>query len=183
MVFEDLHWADRGLVDFVDYVLDWSTGKPLYLLTLARPELAERRPGWATDRLGATALHLEPLPRPAMAGLIDELVPGMPESVRDRIAAQSGGIPLYAVETIRSLLDRGLVVRSDGVHHLEGEVEDLDVPASLSALIAARIDALPNAERELVMGLAVLGDTFPRGAVRAVSDAPQGQVDERRRGV
>ena len=178
LVFEDLHWADRGLVDFVEYLLDWSAGKPLYLLTLARPELAERWPGWATGRLGASVLHLEPLPYTVMGRLIDELVPGMPEGVRDRIAAQSGGIPLYAVETIRSLLDRGLVVRSNGVHRLKGGVEDLDVPASLTALIAARLDALPGAERELVVGLAVLGDTFPRGAVNAVSDAPEEQIDD-----
>jgi class 3 adenylate cyclase/tetratricopeptide (TPR) repeat protein len=178
LVFEDLHWADRGLVDFIEYLLDWSAGKPLYMLTLARPDLAERRPGWATGRVGASVLHLDPLPQTAMDRLIDELVPGMPAEMRDRIASQSGGIPLYAVETIRSLLDRGLVVRSNGVHHLEGALQDLDVPASLTALIAARLDALPSAERELVMGLAVLGDSFHRGAVSAVSDAPEEAIDD-----
>ncbi|MDP9318371.1 MAG: AAA family ATPase, partial [Actinomycetota bacterium] len=178
LVFEDLHWADTGLFDFVDYLLGWSAGLPIYMLTLARPELAERRPGWLTDRRNATVLHLEPLPDPAIQQLLEELVPGMPEPVKAKITAHAGGIPLYAVETIRSLIDKDLVTPRDGVYCLEGDVEDLDVPASLTAVIAVRLDGLPPAERELVKGLAVLGDTFARRAVAAVSDAPDEQLDE-----
>jgi class 3 adenylate cyclase/tetratricopeptide (TPR) repeat protein len=178
LVFEDLHWADTGLVDFLEYLLDWASAQPLYLLTLSRPELAEGRQGYATDRLGATVLHLEPLPAPAMSQLIEELVPGVPEALRDTITAKSGGIPLYAVETVRSLVDQGLVERRSGTLRLVGEVDNLAVPASLTAVIAARLDALPPTERELVLGLAVLGDTFPRGAIRAVSDVPESLVND-----
>lgn len=178
LLLEDLHWADSGLLDFVEYLLDWSAGLPIYFLAFARPELAERRPGWLADRRSATTLHLDPLPDPVIAELLDDLVPGMPEEVKAKISAQAGGIPLYAVESIRSLVDRDLVVPRGGVYCLVGDVGDLDVPASLTSVIAARLDCLPPAERELVKGLAVLGDSFSRRAVPAVSEAPEAQLDE-----
>jgi class 3 adenylate cyclase/tetratricopeptide (TPR) repeat protein len=178
LVVEDLHWGDAGLFDFLEYLLDWSAAFPIYILTLARPELAERRPAWLADRGSATALHLDPLPDPAIRELLEELVPNLPAAVVAKITAHAAGIPLYAVETTRSLVDQGLVVRRDGVYCLEGDVDELVVPASLTALIAARIDAMPTAERELVKGLAVLGDSFLREAVTAVSDVPDDIVDD-----
>ena len=60
-MFEDLQWADDGLLDFIEYLLDWSRSHPIFVVTLARPELLDRRPGWGTDRRGATAMRLEPL--------------------------------------------------------------------------------------------------------------------------
>jgi class 3 adenylate cyclase/tetratricopeptide (TPR) repeat protein len=178
LVVEDLHWADAGLFDFLEYLLDWSAAFPIYILTIARPELAERRPAWLADRGSATALHLDPLPDPAIMELLEELVPNLPAPVVAKITAHAAGIPLYAVETTRSLVDQGLVVRRNGVYCLEGDVDELVVPASLTALIAARIDAMPSAERELVKGLAVLGDSFLREAVTAVCDVPDDVVDE-----
>ena len=177
LVVEDLHWADTGLLDFVEYLLDWSAGVPLFLVTLTRPELAERRPGWLADQPNASTLHLEPLPETAIRQMLDEMVPGLPEPAKDRISAHAGGVPLYAVETIRSLMDRNLVVFRDGAHRLDGEIEDLDVPASLTALISARLDELPPVERELVKGLAVLGEAFPRRAVPSVSDAGEEELN------
>ena len=105
-------------------------------------------------------LHLEPLPGHAIRQLLEGLVPGMPEAVTAKITAHAGGIPLYAVEIVRSLVDKELVVSRDGVYRLEGDVEDLDVPTTLTAVIAARLDGLSPDERELVQGLAVLGDSF-----------------------
>ncbi|MBA2532211.1 MAG: AAA family ATPase [Nocardioidaceae bacterium] len=178
LLVEDLHWADTGLLDFLEYLLDWSAQSAIYLLTFARPELAERRPGWLADRRNATLLHLDPLPDSAIGELLDDLVPGMPEPIKAKISGHAGGIPLYAVETIRSLVDKDLVVPREGVYCLVGEVDDLDVPASLTTVIAARIDGLPANERELVKGLAVLGDSFPRRAVTAVSDLPDEELAE-----
>jgi class 3 adenylate cyclase/predicted ATPase len=177
LVVEDLHWADTGLLDFVEYLLDWSAGVPIFMVGLTRPELAERRPGWLADQPNASLLHLEPLPETAIRLMLDEMVPGLPDQAKDKISAHAGGVPLYAVETVRSLMDRDLVVFRDGAHCLEGVVEDLDVPASLTALISARLDELPSVERELVKGLAVLGETFSRRAVSAVSDAPEEELN------
>ncbi len=178
LVVEDLHWADIGLLDFVDYLLDWSAGLPIYVLTLARPELAERRPGWHADRRNSTVMRLEPLSDSAIREVLEDLVQGMSEPVKAKITANAGGIPLYAVETVRSLVDKRLVAVRDDVYYFEGEIDDLDVPASLTAVVAARIDGLPPDERELVKGLAVLGDSFTRRAVGAVSDAPDERIDE-----
>jgi class 3 adenylate cyclase/tetratricopeptide (TPR) repeat protein len=183
LVVEDLHWGDAGLFDFLEYLLDWSAAFPIYILTLARPDLAERRPAWLADRGHATALHLDPLPDPAIRQLLEELVPNLPEQVIAKITAQAAGIPLYAVETTRSLVDQELVVRRDGVYRLEGDVDALVVPASLTALIAARIDAMPTDERELVKSLAVLGESFLREAVTAVTEAPGDLVDEQLKGL
>ena len=177
LVIEDLQWADDGLLDFLDQLIDWSAETAIFVLTLSRPELLARRPTWGTGRRNAVAVMLDRLPDPTMCQLLDELVPGLPAEVRDRIVGQADGIPLYAVELVRSLIDRDLVQPIDGVYRLVGAVEALEVPASLTSLVAARIDTLPPEERALVQGLAVLGGTFPRPAIAAVSDLPADDLD------
>ena len=178
IVIEDLQWADAGLLDFIEHLLDWSADRPIFVLTLSRPELLDHRPTWGSGRRNSTALSLEPLPGTVITELLGELVPGLPRQVSERIVSRADGVPLYAVELVRSLVDRDLVQPIDGVYRLVGEVENLEVPASLSSLVAARIDALPPEERTLVQALAVLGSTFPRSAVSAVSDRPADQIDE-----
>src|SRR5439155_22808036 len=113
LVFEDIQWADQSLLDFIEYLLEWSRNHRLFVVTLARPELVERRPGWGAGRRNSTSLFLEPLSDEAMDELTHGLVPGLPEDVRVRIREQAEGVPLYAVETVRMLLDRGLL-RQEG---------------------------------------------------------------------
>ena len=115
LVFEDIHWADSALLDFIEYLLDWSREQPLFILTLARPELAERRPTWGA---GQAQLHVA-RPRAARpprrwTTLLTGPVPGLPDELRERILERAEGVPFYAVETVRMLLDRGLLVREDG---------------------------------------------------------------------
>ncbi len=178
LIVEDLQWADAGMLDFLEHLLDWSADHPIFVLALTRPELLERRPTWGAGRRNATSLTLEPLSAAVMVQLLDELVPGLPPSVGERIVARADGVPLYAVELVRSLVDRDLVQPTGGSYRLVGEVENLDVPASLTSLVASRIDALPATERSLVQALAVLGGTFPRPAVDAVSDLPANELDD-----
>lgn len=179
MLIEDLHWADPGLLSFLEYLLDWSAGLPIFMLTFARPELAEHRPGWLADRRNATTVHLDPLPESVLDRLLDDLVPEMPAAAKQQIAGRAQGIPLYAVETIRALVDRDIVVPHEGIYRLVGELDDdLDVPATLTSLLAARLDGLPADERDLVKSLAVLGGSFARNAVAAVTDAPADQTEE-----
>src|SRR5207244_2372519 len=145
LVFEDMQWAEPALVDFIEYLLDWSRGHPLFVLTLARPEVAERHPRWAAGKRNFTSLYLEPLPPAAMEALLAGLVPGLPAELRERVLDRAEGVPLYAVETVRMLIDRGLLVREGNGYRLAdaaGEVADLDVPETLHALIAARLDGL-----------------------------------------
>jgi class 3 adenylate cyclase/tetratricopeptide (TPR) repeat protein len=177
LAFEDVQWADTGLLDFIDYLLDWASDSPIFVVTFARPELAETRPGWPAGRRNATSLYLEPLAPPDMAALLDDLVDDLPEVLRQRIVERSEGIPLYALETVRSLIDRDVVVPQEGVYRVVGDVGDLDVPGTLTSLLAARIDALPAEERSLIKDLAVLAGSFPRATVAAVCDLDEATFD------
>ena len=111
LVFEDMQWADAGLLDFIEYLLDWSRSQPLFVLALARPEFAERRPDWGAGKRSFTSLYLEPLSADGDGRAAHRARPraaGRP--ARARILDRAEGVPLYAVETVRMLLDRGLLV-------------------------------------------------------------------------
>jgi class 3 adenylate cyclase/tetratricopeptide (TPR) repeat protein len=177
LVFEDLQWADDGLLDFIEHLLDWSAASPIFMLTLARPDFTTRRDGWPAGRRGATLLQLEPLDDPAMSELLEGLVDGLPRKARAQIIARAEGVPLYAVETIRALTNRGVLDERDGRLMLSGDIGDLDVPASLGSLLAARLDALEPAERGLVKAISVLGGTFPRSAAAALAEVPDDRLD------
>jgi predicted ATPase/class 3 adenylate cyclase len=169
LAFEDMQWADTSLLDFVEYLLEWSRDYPLYVITLARPELQERRPGWGAGQRNFTSLYLEPLAEEAMQQLLEGLVPGLPEPLREQILARAEGVPLYAVETVRMLLDRGLLKQDGPVYRPTGEIETLEVPETLHALIAARLDGVSPEERSLLQDGAVLGKTFTTRALAALS--------------
>jgi class 3 adenylate cyclase/tetratricopeptide (TPR) repeat protein len=171
LLFEDMQWADASLLDFVEYLLDWSRSSPIFVITLARPELLERRPTWGAGQRSFTSLYLEPLPQRSMEELLTGLVPGLPPEVCDRILARAEGIPLYAVETVRMLLDRSLLVEDGSAYRVTGPVEALEVPETLHALIAARLDGLSPEERRLLQDAAVLGKTFTRVALNALAGA------------
>ncbi len=169
LVFEDMQWADRALLEFVEHLLEWSRNHAIFVLALARPELAERHAHWPAGRVSSTTLALEPLPPGAMETLLDGLVPGLPDDLRVQILSQAEGVPLFAVETVRMLLDRGLLERRGDVYAPKGTIEKLGVPETLQALAAARLDALKPDERRLVQDAAVLGKTFTSRRLEAVS--------------
>jgi predicted ATPase/class 3 adenylate cyclase len=177
LAFEDMQWADASLLDFVEYLLDWSRNSPLYVITLARPELAERRPTWGAGHRNFSSLYLEPLSASAMEELLTGLVPGLPEAVGEQILARAEGVPLYAVETVRMLLDRGLLVQEGPVYRPVGEIASLEVPETLHALIAARLDGLSPEERRLLQDGAVLGKTFTRAGLAALSGLAEAELE------
>jgi predicted ATPase len=164
LAFEDLQWADRGLLEFIDYLLEWSADHPIFILAFARPELEVRRPDWGT------VIRLGPLGSTAMQELLESVVPGLPSELRDRILERAEGVPLYAVETVRMLLDRGILAQQGQRYVVSGDVGDLEVPETLHALIAARLDNLDAAERALLQDAAVLGMSFVPAALAAVSE-------------
>jgi tetratricopeptide (TPR) repeat protein len=181
MVFEDHHHADTGLLDFVDHLLEWSRDVPLCVITLARPELLERRPDWASGKRNLTVLHLEPLPDEAMQELIRGVVPGLPDAAVRQIVARAEGVPLYAVETIRMLIADGRLVPEDGVFRPVGDLTSLAVPESLTALITSRLDGLDPVDRSLVSDGAVLGQSFTVAALAAVSGHGEAELQPRLR--
>ena len=177
LAFEDMQWADASLLDFVEYLLEWSRSSPLYVITLARPELLDKRPAWGAGHRNFTSLYLDPLPAEAMEGLLDGFVPGLPERTRAQILARAEGVPLYAVETVRMLLDRGLIAQEGSVYVPVGEIEQLEVPETLHALIAARLDGLSPEQRRALQDAAVLGKTFTRDGLVAVSGLAAAELE------
>jgi tetratricopeptide (TPR) repeat protein len=180
LVFEDLQWADDGLLDFIEHLLEWSRNHPIFILTLARPELVDRRPTWGGAR-ASTSLALGPLADGEMRALLAGLVPGLPESVVASILGRADGIPLYAVETIRMLVADGRVEERDGVYVPHGDLGTVEVPGSLRALVAARLDSLEPDARALVQDAAVLGQTFSLDALAGVSGLERSALEPRLR--
>ncbi len=177
MVFEDLQWADAALIDFITYLLEWSRNHPLFVITLARPELQDRHPTWGAAKRNLTSLGLEPLGPDDMRSLLDGLAPGLPGDVQASILERSEGVPLYAVETVRMLIDRGLLVADGAGYRPTGPIDALEVPESLHALIAARLDGLAPGERSLVQRAAVLGKTFTTDALASLAGLPPKEVE------
>ena len=177
MVFEDMQWADDSLLDFIDHLLEWSRSFPILICTLARPELHDRRPTWGAGRRNFTSLHLDSVQSGTMEQILSGLVPGLPEEVRSQILERSEGIPLYAVETVRMMLDRGVLVQDGPVYRPVGPVASLEVPETLHALIAARLDGLAPEERRLLQDASVLGKTFTKRALAALLELSESELE------
>jgi len=166
LVIDDAQHMDDGLAEFLEFLLTRASFG-CCVIALARPELLERRPHLGARR--ATPLRLEPLRDDDMGRLVEGLVDGLPDELRRGLVERAGGIPLYAVETVRALIDRDLVVPSGG-RYVVAAGADLDLttlgpPATLHALVAARLDALSPEERRVLTDASVLGETFTHDEV------------------
>jgi hypothetical protein len=178
LIFEDLHWADDGLLDFIDHLLDWSRDQPIFVIGLARPDLLERRPGWGSGHRAASTVHLEPLSDDAMGDMLRGLVPGLPEPVLRQTVERAEGVPLYAVETVRMLIDEGRLTLEGERYRLRDAAAPVAIPATLQALVTARLDSLASDERALLQDAAVLGKSFTTSALAAVSRLEAGVLDD-----
>jgi tetratricopeptide (TPR) repeat protein len=172
LVFEDLQWADEGLLDFVDYLVEWASGVPLLVVCSGRPELLERRPGWGGGKRNSATVSLSPLSSEDTARLVAALLEQavLPAEVQQTLLARAEGNPLYAEEYARVLLERG-------------SAESLPLPETLQGLIAARLDALSPEEKELVQDAAVIGKVFWTGALAATGAQQSFHVEERLHGL
>ena len=169
LVFEDLHWADSAFLSFLEHLADWAQGVPLLVLCSARPELYERYPSWAAGLRNASTINLPPLTDEETAVLIASLLErsDLPPDTNQALLDRAGGNPLFAEEFVRLLADRGGL----------GRMVD-DVPDSVQALIAARLDTLAPDRKSLLQDAAVVGKVFWSGALaemggRDVRDAEQ----------
>jgi class 3 adenylate cyclase/tetratricopeptide (TPR) repeat protein len=179
LVFEDLHWADAGLLDFVDHLVDWAAGVPLLVVCSARPELLERRSGWGGGKLNSTTIALSPLGDGDSARLVAALLdqPLLPAELQQVLLERASGNPLYAEQYVRMLVDRGLLYRGDGGWALAGD-EELPLPETLQGIIAARLDGLAPDEKRLLQDAAVFGKVFWLGGV-AGSGADRVELEHR----
>ena len=148
LVLEDLHWADPGLLDFLESLLEWSRTSPVLVLTMARPELSDRRPNWGVGVRSSSVLHLDRLADTDIETMVTGYVDGLPAEGLARLVVRAEGVPMYAVETVRMLADRGVLEQTGQSYRVVGDLGDeLDIPETLHALVAARLDGLPDAER------------------------------------
>lgn len=181
LVFDDLQWADPGLIEFIGYVATWSRTHPIFILALARPELLDRHPAWGAGVGSFTAMTLERLSDEAMRELLAEHAPSLSPSLVPPILEHAGGVPLYAVEIARMLGDRE-AARDAGASDLTQEAgppAEIAVPESLHGLIAARIDALPTGERRVLLAASVLGHAFRPDALLNVAGGDPATARER----
>ena len=176
LVFEDLQWADEDSSTSSRTSWPGRAGKPMYVITLARPELLERRPTWGAGQRGFTSLGLEPLTDAEMLGLLGGLVPGLPESGRGRSwRAPRGSRSMrrdraHAPQRRPPAADRWrLPARRRPL--------TLAVPETLHALIAARLDGLDPADRSLLQDASVIGLSFGADALAAVAGLPTQEVE------
>jgi class 3 adenylate cyclase/tetratricopeptide (TPR) repeat protein len=157
LVFEDVHWGEEPLLELIEHLAAWVREQPLLLLCIARPELLDFRPAWGGGRVRSTSLELEPLQPGESAELVAALTAELELPVDiAAVLAKTEGNPLFVEETIRMLAERP----RDGAER---------IPDTLQALIAARIDRLPGAERVLLQRAAAMGRIFMAGALAQLS--------------
>ena len=168
LAFEDLHWADPAMLEFLRHLAERSEGLPLLIVATARPELLERHPGWGDAGPAATTIPLGALSDLETARLVAALVGRavLPLGVQALLLERAGGNPLYAEEFARLLADQGLVVDDEAA-----ALPDIPLPETVHGLIAARLDGLAPEVRALVQDAAVVGRVFWPGAVAAMDGA------------
>jgi class 3 adenylate cyclase/tetratricopeptide (TPR) repeat protein len=176
VIFEDLHWADGALLEFVEHLVDWSTGVPLLIVCPARPELYEREPSWGGGKRNSTTISLSPLTGEEtvrlLAALFGQAV--LPAETQAALLEHAGGNPLYAEEFVRMLSDRGILT-PQGRLVRDG---DIPVPETVQALIAARLDTLTPQRKSLLHDAAVVGKVFWAGALASIGGVEGSAVRE-----
>jgi class 3 adenylate cyclase/tetratricopeptide (TPR) repeat protein len=164
LAFEDVHWADDGMLDAIEHLAQWVRA-PLMLLCLARDELLDRRPTWGGGRRNATQFFLPPLSPDDTGRLMRSLLPDGEGDVLPAVIERSGGNPLFAEEMARRIAEGGGALAGD-------------LPETVQGVLAARLDALEPFERRVVQQAAVVGRTFWEGSLAALATA-EGQDLER----
>jgi class 3 adenylate cyclase/tetratricopeptide (TPR) repeat protein len=166
LVFEDLHFADDGLLDFVDHLADWVSGVPLLLVATARPELLVRRPAWGGGKSNAVALSLSPLSDDETAYLVHAVLDRsvLDADLRRTLLERAGGNPLYAEEFAR------LVVAGR---------EPAELPETVQGIVAARCDLLPAKEKRLLQDASVVGKVFWLGTLAAIGTVERWTLEQR----
>jgi class 3 adenylate cyclase len=161
VVIEDVHWAGDQLIEMLDRLLTRSSG-PLLILVTARPEFAEAHPRFGAGREGASVVSLRPLTEQQSADLISGLLDAavLPTDLRDQILGKAEGNPFFVEEMLRRLIDESALVHESGTWRTTGAAASVALPASVHALLAARIDALPGQEKRVLQEASVIGRVF-----------------------
>lgn len=173
LVIHDIHWAEPPLLDLLEHVLHSATDAPVLMVTTARPDIGEVRPAWAAEPSRATRISLGPLGTAETSDLISGLLPGdhVPDDVRQRIVAAAEGNPLFVEQLVSMLVDDGMLVQSGEGWAATRAVSAINVPPSVNALLAARIDRLQADGRGALERGSVIGQVFYLGALEHMTRA------------
>jgi tetratricopeptide (TPR) repeat protein len=181
LLFEDLHWADKGQLEFIEELVEMSQDHPILVITLARPELLDRYPGWGVARQHFLSTHLGPLTDAEMGELVAGMAPGISEDVVALVVERAGGVPLYAVEYVRMLINSGDLVLDGTTYRQVGDLADVALPDSLHALVGARLDRLDEENRSLIQDAAVLGQSFTVEGMTVLTGSPAEEIEPKLR--
>ena len=165
VVVDDVQWAESTLLDLIEYIAGWTRHSAVLFCCLARPDLLELRPSWGLPTPNATTAVIEPLRESETDELVVNLLGTLPPEPRERIASLAEGNPLFVEELLRMLVDEGLLRRERGAWVAAGDLDELDVPPTIHALLSARLDRLAPEERALIQRASVAGQVFWWGAV------------------
>ena len=171
LVFDDIHWAESTFLDLIEYLEGWSKGFSILTLCIARPELSQARPGWATAATYPVMVELDPLGSDESDRLIENLLGphALSEGFRGRIAETAEGNPLFLEEMLGMLMDDERIRREEGRWVASGDEASVPTPSSIQSLLAARIEQLPDAERAILQRASVVGKVFWWAAVADLS--------------
>jgi tetratricopeptide (TPR) repeat protein len=176
LVLEDMHWADVAMLAFVEHVMEWATGLPIFIICTARPELFDRDPGWGGGKRNWSTLSLPPLGDPDAGELIAALLPPeAPKALQELVVERSGGNPLFAEEFVRMLGEQPAV--GGGSEPSRGILTDDHTPASIHAIIAARLDTLAPLQKTLIQDASVVGRVFWTGVLASIGRSDRRTVD------
>jgi class 3 adenylate cyclase/tetratricopeptide (TPR) repeat protein len=179
VVIEDIHWADPALLDLLEELTDRVLGSVVFLCP-SRPDLMATRPAWGGGRRNTSSVALDPLTVEESHELIRLLlaVDDLPPSVHDRILERAEGNPFFLEEIIRRLVDGGLIERSGDRWRATEGIEEVEIPDTVQAVLAARIDLLDATDKRIVQAAAVVGRVFWPGPVADLTGTAAGDLDE-----
>ena len=166
LVVEDIHWAEPDLLDLLERLVT-DVRAPVMLVATARPEILDVRPTWGTGKRNTTVLWLDPLSVDAVAQLLEEKLPEMPEELRDLLVERADGNPFFLEELVGELVDSGVLVQSEDGWVVARHDAMSAMPDTVHAVLAARIDRLPANEKAALQAGAVMGRVFSPAAGRA----------------
>ncbi len=183
ILLEDIHWADDSSLDLITQLLQALPEARLLIVGVARPSLYERRPLWGGGE-SIRRIEMAPLSRRAGRALVDEIlqrVDEVPAALRDTIVDAAEGNPFYIEELVKMFIEQGVIVRgvaedADRWRVRADKLAAVNVPSTLTALLQARIDGLPQLERELLQRAAVVGRLFWDGVVAELAQTEQAAI-------
>ncbi len=185
VVVDDSQWAEPPVIRLLEQLAERSVDAPLLLVCIARPEFLEAHPDWGAGKPNSSTITLDPLNPSETGTLISRLleIEALPLSLRSQIIERSAGTPLFCEEFIRMLIDEGRLVRDDRSWHAVGAIDSIRVPESVQAVLAARLDGLPEIERNVLQAASVVGERFDIAQVKdlLVGSDPEAGLESLRR--